>query len=510
MVRKLLILTILCVILAACSRPWTETFQNTATLYKPYVQETPTTSFEGSPTISYNQLATRIPGELILVPTPDRPHYLAGTPRGEQSYVVQQGDTLGEIAQRYNISLEQLTNANKISNPNSLEVGQKLTIPVVSPHPVGPATKILPDSELVYGPLSPSLNIADVIQGEGGFLKDFSQEVNGVTMSGDQVVQLIAQDYSVNPRLLLAVLEYRAALVTQSFPDPSRGETPLGTIDNWYVGLYRQLAWACIQLNTGFYLWEAGGVKDWVMRDGSVVPIDPSINSGTAGVQYFFSQLDDYPSWLRDVSAGGFTDTYLKLFGNPFGNAIEPLVPANLIQPELTLPFGPGETWSFTGGPHLAWDAGTPFGALDFAPPGEAQGCVESDAWVTAVANGLVTRTGAGVVVLDLDGDGNEGSGWVVVYMHVEARDRVLPGTYLSKGDRVGHPSCEGGISTGTHIHLTRKFNGVWMAADGMVPFNLDGWVASGTGEEYVGKLTRAGVEVQAYGGNSSANKIQH
>ena len=510
MVRKLLILTIMCVILVACSRPWTETFQNTVTPYKPFTDKTRPPAFEGSPTISYIQPATRIPGGLFLVPTADNPHYQGGITRGEQSYVVQQGDTLGEIAQRYNISLEQLTTTNKISNPNTLEVGQMLTIPVVVPHPIGPAIKLLPDSELVYGPLSPSLNVADVIQGEGGFLKDFSQDVNGVTMSGAQVVQLIAQDYSISPRLLLALLEYRADLVTHPSSDPGRGETPLGTIDNWYVGLYRQLAWACIQLNTGFYLWQAGGVKGWVMRDGSVVPIDPSINSGTAGVQYFFSQLDDYQNWLKDVSEGGFMDTYLKLFGNPFGMAIEPLFPANLVQPELTLPFGPGETWSFTGGPHLAWDAGTPFGALDFAPPGDAQGCVESDAWVTAVASGLVTRTGTGVVVLDLDGDGNEGSGWAVVYMHVEARDRVQPGTYLSKGDRVGHPSCEGGISTGTHIHLTRKFNGVWIAAGGIVPFNLDGWVASWTGEEYVGKLTRAGIEVQAYAGNSNANKIHH
>jgi len=240
-----------------------------------------------------------------------------------------------------------------------------------------------------------------------------------------------------------------------------------------------------------------------------VIPISPTINAGTAGVQNFFAQLDDYSTWLRDVSSGGFLDTFYALFGYPFERTVEPLVPVNLSQPLLSLPFRSGEIWAFTGGPHLSWDAGSPFGALDFAPPGEALGCVESNALVVAVANGLVTRTGEGVVILDLDGDGNEGTGWVIVYMHVESRDRVQPGTYLHVGDTVGHPSCEGGVSSGTHVHLARKFNGVWIPADGPVPFNLGGWLASGTGEEYVGTLTRNGVVVESYEGNNPINQIQ-
>jgi hypothetical protein len=246
-----------------------------------------------------------------------------------------------------------------------------------------------------------------------------------------------------------------------------------------------------------------------VLSDGSVVPIDPTINAGTAGVQNLFAQLDDYVTWLRDVSAGGFFDTFTQLFGYPFDLAIEPLVPANLTQPPLLLPFGPGEIWAFTGGPHLAWDFGSPLGALDFAPPGEALGCVETDYWVIAVAGGQVLRTGDGVVIQDLDGDGNEGTGWVVLYMHIEARDRVQPGTSLHAGDRIGHPSCEGGQSSGTHVHIARKFNGQWISAIGEVPFNLSGWISDGTGEEYVGSLTRDGVVVENFEGNSSVNQIQ-
>lgn len=144
-----------------------------------------------------------------------------------------------------------------------------------------------------------------------------------------------------------------------------------------------------------------------------------------------------------------------------------------------------------TSGPHGAWNTGSAWGALDFAPPGEQLGCVLSDDWVTAAAPGTVTRSGNGAVVVDLDVDGYAGTGWAITYMHLETRDRVAVGTEVAVGDRLGHPSCEGGFSNGTHLHLVRSFNGRWISADGDIPFVLSGWISSGTGTEYDGFLTR-------------------
>jgi LasA protease len=462
-----------------------------------------------TPTSSYSLPPTRLPGSPVLTPTPDEAHYQADAAITPETYLVQSGDMLSVIAQKYSVSVQALAQTNNIVDINSLKVGQTLTIPVAPPQPTGPAYKIIPDSELVYGPLSTLTDVEAFIRSKAGYLTNYTQDINGETLSAAQVVVLAARNYSINPRLLLALLEYRSGWVTNLHPDPTLDEQPFGFSNSWYHGLYRQLEWAAIQLNSGFYRWRSGAATHWILVDGSVVPVAPTINAGTAGVQNFFAQLDDYSTWLRDVSPGGFFETYYVLFGYPFDMAIKPLIPANLAQPALLLPFGPGETWSFTGGPHLAWDAGTPYGALDFAPPGKAQGCVESDSWVTAVADGLVTRTGGGEVILDLDGDGNEGSGWVILYMHIETRDRVQPGMFLRAGDRVGHPSCEGGISSGTHVHIARKFNGEWMSALGPFPFNLSGWISAGTGEEYVGTLTRNDLVVVNFEGNSSVNQIQ-
>ncbi len=72
-------------------------------------------------------------------------------------------------------------------------------------------------------------------------------------------------------------------------------------------------------------------------------------------------------------------------------------------------------------------------------------GCVETAAWAVAAAAGLVVRTGPGLVVLDLDGDGHEQTGWVLVYLHLATKNRIPLGSWVAAGDPLGHPSCEGG-----------------------------------------------------------------
>lgn len=452
---------------------------------------------------------TRIPGAPILTPTPDNPHPIPTLRSEPLQYVVQAGDTLGTIAQRYGVSLEEVISANSIVNPNLLEVGQGLTIPVPTPFGNGPAFKIIPDSELVYGPTSATFDVTQFVQSKSGYLANHREEVNERSLTGAQIVERVSQDYSVNPRLLLTALEYQSGWVTQAKPDPSTMEYPIGVRDQWRDSLYRQLTWAANQLNLGFYLWRVNGVSTWLLGDGSVVPVSPTINSGTAGVQQFLAPLYGRQDWERAVSADGFHATYNTLFGYPFDLAIEPSLPSGLRQPVMLLPFEEGKAWAFTGGPHGGWDGGSAWAALDFAPPSDSVGCVPSNEWITAVADGQILRADNGAVMQDLDGDGLEQTGWAVLYMHVESRNRVQPGTFLKAGERIGHPSCEGGLASGTHVHVARKYNGEWIPADQQLPFVLDGWVSRGTGDVYDGYMENSGKQVEAYAGRSANNIIQ-
>jgi murein DD-endopeptidase MepM/ murein hydrolase activator NlpD len=449
----------------------------------------------------------------IISPTPNAPLSLPQIRTDEKQYTVQAGDTVGIIAARYKITAQMLLAANQIPNPDLLEVGQQLTIPAPIPGEIGSGFKIIPDSELIYGPYAQSFDVSGFVSKYDSYLSRYTEEVEGQTITGAQIVQMVAQDYSVNPRLLLAVLEFQSGWVTKAGPAQETKDFPIGNKDSWRKGLYLQLSWAADNLNRGYYLWRVDGIGGWLLSDGEIIPIDPSINAGTAGVQQLFAQLYDRTGWDQAVSSDGLYELFSGFFGHPFDYAFEPVIPDNLQQPALQLPFEPGVDWAFTGGPHGGWGDGSAWAALDFAPGNKGLGCVQSDNWVVAVADGLIVRADAGRVIQDLDGDGNEGTGWTILYMHIEGRDRVEAGMFIKAGDRIGHPSCTGGYSTGTHFHLARRYNGEWIPADQAqsgtgLPFNLEGWVSSGDGKEYDGYLTRDGESIEAWEGFFPENTI--
>lgn len=449
----------------------------------------------------------------IVTPTPDVTRELPEIRSETETYIVQMGDSLNDIAARYSVTLQMLLDANQIIDPNHIEPGQELVIPAPIPSEQGPSFKIIPDSELVYGPYAESFDVKAFLGQYDSYLNNYSAVVEGHLRTGPEIVEMVAQDYSINPRLLIALLEYKSGWVTNPYVSQDRQDYPISNQDIWRYGLYMQLAWAADNLNRGYYQWKVGGTGGWLLNNGVAIPIDPSINAGTAAVQQLFALMDDRAGWDYDVSKNGLYATFSHFFGHPFDYAFEPLIPDGLEQPSMQLPFEPGVDWAYTSGPHGGWGDGSAWAALDFAPGAEGLGCVKSYLWVVAVADGLIVRADEGRVVQDLNGDGNEGTGWTVLYMHIEGDDRVRAGTYLKAGDRIGHPSCEGGYSTGTHFHLARRYNGEWISADlqsdnGGLPFNLEGWVSSGNGLEYDGYLERDGETIAAWAGFAPGNTI--
>lgn len=474
-------------------------------------------------------IASPTPNVQIILPTftplsPGLANLDTPTP-GPVTYTVQSGDFPGKIAESYGISVEELTAANNLDPVYAIIYpGDVLIIPISPEQAAAQGTpnilsaqtnssdyfKIIPDSELVYSPLGTLLNIEAFVRQQGGYLAYYSLDVDGEILSGAQIVRRIAQNYSVNPRLLLAVLEYRSQWVTNPNPAPSTLESPIGYIDNTRVGLYRQLAWTADKLNEGFYGWNEGKINVWQLTDGTLVVPQPGVNAGTAGVQNLFAKLDDQSGWQIDSGPNGLYATYSKMFGYPFDWAIEPLIPENLSQPNFVLPFEAGDVWSYTGGPHGGWDSGSAWAAIDFAPPGEPMGCAQTESWVTAVADGKIVRSENGAVVQDLDGDGLEQTGWTILYMHIESRARVQVGQFVRAGERIGHSSCEGGFSNANHLHIARRYNGMWIAADAPgLSFVMDGWFVRGDGIEYDGWLEKDGISLEAWETVGPINQIQ-
>lgn len=422
------------------------------------------------------------------------------------TYLTQSGDTLAAVAARFGVNPEDIRGVGTFAGQSTLPPGQPLVIPHVLGE-TGPADKIVPDSEIVFGPTATDFDAAEFARQQGGYLARYRGFVDQLMRQGGEVVQVIGQQHSINPRVLLTLLEHQSGWVTNPSPDPDSLQRPLGYRHPYRTELNAQLNWAAHQLEIGYYGWRTGTLTTLTFPDGSTLRLDPTLNAGTVALQYFFAQLYNRPQWEEAVGYGGLGVTYRRLFGDPFARAFD-VLPANLTQPPLALPFQRGQTWFFTGGPHGAWENGGAQAALDFAPSSLLAGCTESSAWVTAVAAGRVLRSEAGAVVIDLDGDGRETTGWVIFYFHLADENRVAAGALVERGDKIGHPSCVGGRSTGTHVHIARKFNGEWVPAAGAVPFNLEGWVARAGPGEYLGALERNGSVVEACTCASAATAV--
>lgn len=410
-------------------------------------------------------------------------------------YYTVAGDSLLNVSLRFGVDIDDIL-PESIEREGLIPPGQLLIIPNTLEE-TSSSQKLLPDSEVAYSPSTVDFDIQGFVKEAGGYLSNYTEYLMSTgNTSGADIIQRIALEYSINPRLLLAFLEYKSGWVYGSPAGAEDDDYPLDYANELKKGLYFQCAWFASTVMDGYYGWREGRRLVVTFEDGQILRLAPSLNAGTVGLMNVATYLYDFEGWVHTLySEEGFISFYESMLPNPWIRAqqTEPLIPADTVQPEMILPFEIGKLWAFTGGPHAAWSKADVWAALDFAPASDVTGCYESNAWVVAAMSGWVVRSGNGVVVIDQDGDGYEQTGWTLLYLHVATKDRVELGTRVEVGDRIGHPSCEpsGSRSTGTHIHMARRYNGEWVPADGPLPFTLSGWVARRGNIAYDGWLIR-------------------
>jgi phage tail protein X len=448
---------------------------------------------------------TSVPAALETALPTRQPH-----PPGELvRYAAQRGDTLPAIAGHFNTSVEAILEANPslAATSTTLRPGMQLSVPAYYLPLTGSPFKIMPDSEIVNGPSAIDFDVRVEILSRPGHLAEESDYAYQLERPAWEVVQVIADNYSIHPRLLLALLEYQSSALSDPFPTEQAASYPLGHQDARFRGLFRQLLWAAERLNDGYYGWRTGDLREFETLDGMLYRPDSWQNAGSVAIQNLFAGLYSASDLTTVLGPDGFYASFSELWGDPYSFEIE-LIPAQLEQPEMSLPFLPNRIWDFTGGPHFSWGTSLPWGALDFAPPASITGCSPSLEWATAPAPGIVTRSEEAIVVLDLDSDRDARTGWSLFYFHLDTRDRIAAGTAVQTGDLIGHPSCEGGRATGTHFHLARRFNGEWLPAAGPIPFELDGWVAANGEQPYEGTLMKGSKMVEACTCSTRENRI--
>lgn len=431
--------------------------------------------------------------EALFTGLPTRPPY---NPGQLVDYTAQTGDSLPALAARFNTSVTEILKANPIipQSASSMPPGMPMKIPIYYLPLWSTSYQIIPDSLFPDGPAQLDFDIAGFINSQPGWLKNYRGQLSDGTYSAADIIRQVANNFSVSPRLQLALLEYFG----QALSNPLKPDTTyvLGYHEEFHKEVYLQLVWMANILNNGYYGWRQGSLTEFESPDTRIQRPDPWQNAATVALQYAFSRLYSAPTLDQMIGPGGIAQTYAHLFGDPWQN-VKPHIPGSLAQPEFILPFEPGWGWTLTGGPHTGWGKGQPYAAIDFAPNG-VSACGSSEAWVTAMAPGVIARSEPGMVMLDLDGDGHEQTGWDIFYLHLASIDRIAAGKTVKTGDRLGHASCEGGETTGTHVHIARKYNGEWILADSPVPFNMEGWIVRNGSEAYLGSMVRFSQTVTA------------
>lgn len=506
------VLVLVGLLLSACKSQASSGDLSTPPSLTTIVQNYTETPLGVTPTAPLRTTSTRVsPAVEPTSTTPPTPGFF--------QYYAQSGDTLAVVAQRFGVQPGKVTSPDSLSQHGLLSPGQLLLIPistevVTDDEPSFNSKFLLPDSEVIYSPSAIDFDVAEYINQSGGLLSTYQEYLRSTGWtSAAEIINRVAIENSINPRLLLSLLEYEAYCVF-GYPDETISNDYLMNMRDYRrKGLYLQLGWVASQLSVGYYGWRTGTLTEIQLPDGILARPAPTLNAGSVALQYFFAASiaakdDPSLSWEQALySEQGLPELHTHMFGDPWirAKAVEPLFPAGLTHPELILPFEPDRLWSYISGPHTVWESEGAQAALDFAPAAANSGCVRSNAWVVAVADGPVIRSQFGAVIQNLSREsyrlsaGREHTGWTILYLHVDDRDRVVSGTHLRAGDRIGHPSCEGGRANGTHVHIARKYNGEWIPAAGPLPFVLSGWVAHTGSNPYEGTLTKDGQTVIAH-----------
>ncbi len=507
-----LVLVVWILSILACSKGYVTFVELTATAISPTREVPSTLPPPATPTSAPTPLPTRTPEPTDdPLPTPSKSPSSPEATTSPLIYYSQAGDTLPAIANRFGVGVKDIQASTDIPQTGLLSPGVLLIIPDVLGE-VGPGEIIMPDSEVVFSPSALDFNIQQFVQKSGGYLLNYTEWLSTGTYTGSDVIYRVAIDNSINPRLLLALLDFKSNWVRGQPTNLQETEYPMANTDFRTHGLYRQLSWTVQQLAIGYYGWRNGLLTEITFPDGSTMRINPMSNAGSVALQYLFSKWYNEAEWYAALfSPQSLPQRMDDMFGNPWlrAQSVEPLYPITLKQPLMELPFQPSLPWSLIAGPHSAWGPDGALAALDFGPPSTKSGCEPSQEWVTAMAPGVVVRSESGLVAVDLDGDGYEQTGWAVIYLHIASQDRIPVGTMLETNDKIGHPSCEGGVAMGTHVHISRKFNGEWILADGPVPFTLSGCVAHNGTRAYLGSLVCGDKEIIANDQSNPSSLIQ-
>lgn len=207
--------------------------------------------------------------------------------QGDSDYIVQSGDTLGAIAARYGVSVDDIAQANSLANRNYIVVGQTLRIPTdEQAAPPAPAAVAPVASAPVAGPptrlVIPDLGLDTAVLPAGIFT---------AFIMGQSVLQQEVPPY--------------AAGWHNNSAFPGQGNTVLSGHHNIYGRVFGSLV--DLEVGASITLWAADVPREYVVTQRMILPEEGmSIETRLANARWLDATPDSrltlvtcWPAWTN-------------------------------------------------------------------------------------------------------------------------------------------------------------------------------------------------------------------
>lgn len=224
-------------------------------------------------------------------PTPDIPiPELKLNFTNKAFYAAQTGDTAQAIALRYGTTTDRLIGLEYPDSEGFLKPGTLLLVNNAPKRNFSSGMRILPDEYIVMGYPSIGYDLAYEVEQAGGFLSSYEEYTSSGTLSGTEIIQKVALDYSVSPIVLLELLEYKSHWVYGQPRSIVEEYYPLGWLGENSQGLYKQMTWAAQELSLGYYGWRYGKISEIPFykypQPEEPIYFNPNLNAGSVAIQY--------------------------------------------------------------------------------------------------------------------------------------------------------------------------------------------------------------------------------
>lgn len=326
--------------------------------------------------------------------------------------------------------------------------------------------------------------------------------------------------YSINPKLLISMIESQSKLVTS--PSEKAYLFPFGNLSK-NKGFKSQIKDVSSQLSKRFYAYKKLTLNvdknNFVLRNNvtsnsaATIAIASMLTSNNktellpvknkyAHLKNHNSPLEESGSKQNEININHILNAYENIFAQTSDelisnnneqvkksvtrkrasntNALTKAAAVNV--PSLYLPWTSGWSWKTSGGAH-GFDGSTwPLSSLDFYYPGGNSGWGGNKPAVYASHGGTVTWYSRCNMRI------THASGIATNYYHMDNL-QYGSGTYINAGTYIGTYAntksaslCEGGTSTGPHLHISLLKNGYYESLQG---YNFSGFYVDVGNSQY-------------------------